>query len=741
VNIADDSARARLLVRLAMAGAGIMLAHQVAGKAARDGLFLSQFAPTDLPKIVSAAAMFALLSGYLFSRLLERTGPRRLMPAAFGVSGVFQLCEYGAYELWPGITAVVVYLHIVGVGAILLSGYWSLISELFDPREARLHFGKIAAAGTAGGIGGGLLAERVVSFFSAAAVLLLLAVLHFACASVVARFHPAGARPRRAPARPLRSVGELFRGSSYLWNLAALVLLGTASAAILDYLFKSNATAVFGKGPGLVRFFAVFYTASQILTFLVQSLLSTLSLEKLGLAKTVASLPLATGAGSLTALLIPVFPTIASVRSLELILRGSLFRSGYELFFTPVPAADKRSVKTIIDVGCDRMGDAAGAALIQLAIFLGPAIARAEILTIAMVLSGVCVWIAFRLDRAYLAVLERGLVTRAAELDLEDIQDPGTLSVVMRSIPQLRVPAVRTAPVAAEQIRVLPADPTLRVLAELRSGDLTRVRAALAEPAQSDAAVVPQLIRLLAWDEAADGARHALGQYGCSIAGQLVDALLNPSEEFTVRRRLPRLLARCGTQRAVEGLLEGLNDGRFEVRFQCARALDYLAQRNPNLRYPADVVYSAVEREIALGRSVWESHRLLDRREGRDSGDGYLFLDDVLRERCNHMLEHLFSLLAVVLPRDPLKVAFRALHTEDKLLRGLAAEYLDSVLPQAIREKLWTVIEAAPAGQPQPAEEVARRLLRSSESIAFQLKKRDGGDLFPNAPQSTATPE
>lgn len=710
-----------------MAGAAVMLAHQVAGKAARDGLFLSQFAPTDLPKIVSAAALFALLSGYLFSRLLERTGPRTIMPAAFGLSGVFQLCEFGAFELWPGITAVAVYLHIVGFGAILLSGFWSLISELFDPREAKLHFGRIAAAGTAGGIAGGLLAERVVSYFSAATVLLLLAALHFACASIVARFRPSGARRRKLPSRPLRSAGQLFRQSSYLWNLAALVLMGTASAAILDYLFKSNAAAVFGKGPNLVRFFAVFYTASQMLTFLVQSLLSSVALQRLGLGRTVASLPLATSVGSLTALLIPVFPTIASVRSLELILRGSLFRSGYELFFTPVPAQDKRSVKTIVDVGCDRMGDAAGAALIQLAIFLGPAIARAEILTIAMVLSGICVWLAFRLDRAYVGVLERGLATRAAELDLDDIQDPGTLSVVMRSIPQLNVPALRAAPVVEPPPPPVLSDPVSLAFADLRSGNLARVSAVLGSPQPPDPVLVPQVIRLLAWDEAADQARQVLQASSCAIAGQLVDALLNPSEEFTVRRRLPRLLARCGTQRAVEGLLEGLNDGRFEVRFQCARALDYLAQRNPNLRYPHDAIYAVVDREISLGRAVWESHRLLDRREGRDSGDGYLFLDEMLRERTNHMLEHLFSLLAVVLPREPLKVAFRALHTEDKLLRGLAVEYLDSVLPPLTREKLWTVIEAAPVSRHQSSGEVAERLLRSTESIALQLRGENRG--------------
>jgi hypothetical protein len=43
-----------------MAVAGLMMAHQVAGKAARDGIFLSQFSASDLPKIMAAAALVAV---------------------------------------------------------------------------------------------------------------------------------------------------------------------------------------------------------------------------------------------------------------------------------------------------------------------------------------------------------------------------------------------------------------------------------------------------------------------------------------------------------------------------------------------------------------------------------------------------------------------------------------------------------------------------------------------------------
>jgi hypothetical protein len=197
--------------------------------------------------------------------------------------------------------------------------------------------------------------------------------------------------------------------------------------------------------------------------------------------------------------------------------------------------------------------------------------------------------------------------------------------------------------------------------------------------------------------------------------GQLLDALLDPSQDFAIRRRVPPILSAWNSRRAVDGLVEGLRDARFEVRFRCARALDAIVERNPPLAPSPDAVFEAVERELAVNRTVWESHRLLDRRE--DTG----YLDDVLLERANQSLEHVFSLLALRLPREPLKVAFRALHTEDPMLRGLALEYLDTSLPPAVRQRLSELVEQGPPRESRTAEEVIGRLLESNQSIVNQI--------------------
>ncbi len=206
------------------------------------------------------------------------------------------------------------------------------------------------------------------------------------------------------------------------------------------------------------------------------------------------------------------------------------------------------------------------------------------------------------------------------------------------------------------------------------------------------------------------------------VTGQLVDRLVDRNEEFAVRRRLPLVLAACPTDRVVDGLFRGLEDRRFEVRYRCGRALSHLLELNPKLQVDEDRAYAAVLREVAVDKGVWQSHRLLDRMEDEQWSP---MVDEVLRERANRSLEHVFTVLSLVLPRQPLKVAFRGLHTEDALLRGTALEYLETALPERIREALWPFLEDTRVRKREvrPTDEILADLLQSNQSIVLSLEQ------------------
>ena len=57
------------------AAAALLMLHQLAGKAARDGYFLTWFGPAHLPEMVAAAAAFSVLISYLAARLFAWRSP------------------------------------------------------------------------------------------------------------------------------------------------------------------------------------------------------------------------------------------------------------------------------------------------------------------------------------------------------------------------------------------------------------------------------------------------------------------------------------------------------------------------------------------------------------------------------------------------------------------------------------------------------------------------------------------
>jgi hypothetical protein len=178
---------------------------------------------------------------------------------------------------------------------------------------------------------------------------------------------------------------------------------------------------------------------------------------------------------------------------------------------------------------------------------------------------------------------------------------------------------------------------------------------------------------------------------GTKITGMLVDVLLDLETDFTIRRRVPRVLALLPSMRSVEGLFAALEDHRFEVRFYSGRALYLLLRDHPHLKIPGEQVWAAINRELSLQKSLRDTQRLLESRDLRRDKEWYF--DDQLLDRADQNLEHLFTLLALLLPADAVRIAFRALHTDDRLLQGTAFEYLESATPAPTRHLLLPLLE------------------------------------------------
>lgn len=728
--MSDSDAALRRTANVAALGSAALIAQQVGSKAARDALFLSSFDVTSLPLMLGAAAAISVVGSLLIARAMSRVGPQRLVPAAFFTSAVLLLLEWLAASALPRVVAVVFFIHVAGFGLILISGFWSLLSERFDPRSAKAMLGRIAMAGTVGGLVGGLLAERIAATLGLLPMLPVLAGLTAAAGVTTLRIR--GPATSRAVSMEESSGVAVLRRVPYLRHLAMLVLLGTIAATFLDYVFKARAAASLADGDELLRFFAVFYTAAAFLTMVVQGGFGRRVLQTWGIVPAVLALPAGVVGGSLVALAAPGLAAAAIARGTESVLRSSLYRGGYEALFAPLRTAEKRATKSIIDVGFDRLGDGLGAAAVLGLLALGT-YGEQAMLSAAALLGLASVFVALKLRAGYVAALERSLREMSLEVEALQEMDEATqhiLTVTLKSsylsdfgqyIDKLRTTAQRLPPVAkppSTEASSAPMSAEARLLEDLRSGDVDRVLQSLTQ-GRLDDSLIPAAVGLLGWDDVAPAVTAALMDVSEEAVPAARDALLDPDEVFAVRRRVAAILGAAANPESVNALLTGLSDPRFAVRFRCGRALRSAVEAHPELAPDSGLVHEVVIAEVARQRKVWKGQRLLDA-----AGESP-FVSDVLSDRADRGLEHVVTLLSLVLETEPLVIAYHALHTDDRMLKGTALEYLEHVLPESVRTVLWPFLEAddrRDSGDGRTDQEVLDSLLNSHRSIVMHLE-------------------
>ena len=710
---------------VAMLCAAAVTAQYVSGKAIRDALFFTSADVTALPAMLTAAAASSIFLVWIHARIGRTVAPRVLVPATFVVSGVFFVVEWIIRSHAPSAVAVLVYLHVSGITPLLASGVWLLTSERFNPRTAKKGFGRVAAAGTLGGLVGTLVSERVAAVFGGPSMLLMLAGSQLATAWLVrvlansARAQGGGddqatAEVPVAVDGPARSGLRVIAESPYLRDVVAVVVLGTAGAALLDYLFKAHAVQTFGTGDGLLRFFAWYYAGCSLVAFLLQTALSRAVLERFGLGLTTSTPSVALVVGGIGGLVAPGFGSLLLARAGESIFRGSLFRASYEVFYTPIPAAERRAAKSLIDVGFDRLGDAVGAALVRLVLICAPAAQSSAMLSVAIATSIGAIAVATRLNRWYIRTLETNLLHRGGGVDLSSTTIDGSTAKVLESL-RGRLTLRNGETTKHATVMSVARDPVLQDILALQSGSRHAVTRVLSRSEGPSAVLVPHVIALLNSDMFAEYALFALRKVAEERVGQLTDALVDPAQDDATRRRLARVFSVCVSQRAADALVHVLDDQRFDVRYHVARSLAAIYDRNPRVKVDRDRIIEVVLREISISVPVWESERLLDGFVSQSR------LDNMVRHRAEQSLGHVFTLLSLVLPREPLQIAFRGVTSDDRNLRGTALEYLEGVLPASVRQALWPYLIRTRLRQTvRPSASAIASLLRSSASVTLK---------------------
>ncbi len=719
-------------VGAATAVAVIMIGQQLAGKALRDAFFLSNFEASRLPTVMMTASILSVVIVLGTTRLFRRVTPSQLVPWFFGASAALFVAEWALSQATPRIAATLLYVHITSFGAVAVSGFWSVINERFDPHTAKQVIGRIAGGATLGGVLGGLAAWQGASLVSIPTMILILGLLNGICAFGVVWIGGAPQKKEKVAAEV--SALTILEETPYLRHLALLVALSALGAAACDYVFKARAVAHFATGEQLVSFFALFYLCLGLATFFLQSLLAKRALQMLGLTVTVGMLPGTVAILGLAAIMFPGVWTAVALRGGAGVVESSLYRSGYELLYTPLTPKKKRPTKTLIDVGADKLGAAAGGALALFILGLVPDAANAVLLGIAVASSVAALVVTGVLHRGYISSLADNLRSgsiNAGQLEAVDATTlrtiDQTLATLDRSMlpenlqelePQkafLQRPSWRSPsrPARRESLRVqqqrhgtradtkqpstaespkpfevTEVDQTVMAILDFQSEDTTRIERALRLYNPLPGPLVGHVIPLLKRDDLVEPVTSALRKVAPVHTGLLLDTLISKRTDMSIRRRIPGVLQAVPTQRSADGLIIALGDDRFEVRYRAASALSRIAEKGAKLRVPSEPIFKAAEQEAVLGGRMWKRPRPLE--NATALGPSAVSANEA---RVSQILAYVFALLSTVLDREPLRLALRALSVEHDGRRGTGLEYLENVLPPGLKTALWPLLE------------------------------------------------
>ena len=147
----------------------------------------------------------------------------------------------------PRGVAVLLYLHTTSIGAVVISGFWSVVNERFDPHTAKQLMGRIGTGASVGGVLGGLAAWGAAASLDIPILILILGGLNGVCA-VGARAIGGPQRAQQQSDESRVSAFEIFQETPYLRQLALLVTLVAFTGAVSDYVFKAYVADRFSTG-------------------------------------------------------------------------------------------------------------------------------------------------------------------------------------------------------------------------------------------------------------------------------------------------------------------------------------------------------------------------------------------------------------------------------------------------------------------------------------------------------------
>ncbi|MDB4889527.1 MAG: hypothetical protein JWL61_1382 [Gemmatimonadetes bacterium] len=331
----------------------------------------------QLPWLFAGTLTATLLFNPIFSALVVKFPARKFVPIMFQVFVsnliIFYVMirfvspgENSTTDIWTG-RAFYVWTSVLAFFG--TSIFWCFMADVFRSDQAKRLFGFIGVGGTIGSISGSTVTATLAPIIGPVNLLLVSAAL-LELAAITVIYFPSSPRGVTVTPTGTRDViddevigGSVMSGvssvlkSRYLLGISLFLILYSVGSTFIYFQQSDIVGRFYADRAARTTVLARLELTAQVLTIITQVFFTGRIIRWIGLAATLAVLPVLSMIGFGALGVMPVFATLAAFTVLRRATNFSLTNPAMETLFTVVPREDKYKAKSFIETFVYRGGD------------------------------------------------------------------------------------------------------------------------------------------------------------------------------------------------------------------------------------------------------------------------------------------------------------------------------------------------------------------------------------------------
>ncbi|MBI3316499.1 MAG: hypothetical protein HYZ85_00650 [Candidatus Omnitrophica bacterium] len=643
-------------------------------KPVRSSLFLTELGASKLRFVYMGEGVFLAFIVAAYIHLAKRIKKRTFHALVLGFFALNLIIFWVFFLKKVPYLSAFFYVWVASFSITMTTQFWTLANDTFNPIEAKRLFGLIASGGSFGGIFGGMAASFAVNWMRTEDLLLLAAVVVTLCLGISSHLlkeirDPDSERESSVPLEEFQkppSLRKIFSGSSYLIFLALLVIITKMTSTVVDNQFNGAVDlAVQGK-EAKTAFFGSFMAWVNVVSFVLQLIVTSLSLRFFGVGTSLFIMPLGVSLLSAGTLFFPLFYLSLFLKLYDGSVSYSIQQTSKEVLFLPLSSSLRYRAKPMIDMLGFRVAKSLGGLYIALfAPLLGISDERLGLLILALV--PFWIFVIQKMKGGYFRLLREHVVMRKRHQTIQEVhRATEVLSFLhdekgfgqVQSFMNARSSLSRKLAAAA----YLAYDQSLNDLESARK-------------------IVGGLLQEEGLGAASKEKIEEIGADEPTHLQKIEEILIYNSSDFAHKRALIKIIEKLGSQNVLDMFQNTLLRSQdHALRFVLLKSSVRMIQTAPVLKIRRALLKNEAKRELKIYEDIQKVESFYLKNVTYKASKPYL--ETALHALSDESLERLFNILFLLHPVEDIWMIYHLLIDRDELdqARPHALELLSSIL-------------------------------------------------------------